>query len=164
MNHLKIYENFDKKPYYYFDLVKFYNTFRSIFNELKSIDDKKNIPQSKRYSGEFFLLLNIIPGWKNLSLNSLGCPVGLIEKIIKIILVDKEVEFYNISENSGRVKSVLLFPYIFTDDNSFCFKIDLYGSKDFINVDYEKPFKIYGKPSKIEKYIEMILDTNKYNL
>jgi len=157
MKHLKLYEKYTK-PYYYFDLVEFYNNFRNTFHKEKNIKDKNDESYS---DGIFSILDNILSNWKN---NVLAIT---IEEVIKKILIDKEVEFSSINriEEIGRVKYVRFYPKIYSiiKDN-FYFNIQFYSGLTDIDVDYTKPFKIYGTPSKIEKYLEMISDTNKYNL
>lgn len=174
MNHLSLYENFSK-PYYEFNMPEFYNAFRAVFNKEKEIEDKRCLDYGlttpdglllPHYSDGIFKLLNIsIPNWKHIVVSS------IIEEVIKLILIDKEVEFFdNYRDDNeiefGRVKNLKCNPIVFSGElDTFIFKIMLYDSNDWIEqVDYSHPVKVYGKKTEIEKYIEMISDTNKYNL
>lgn len=147
----KIYENFTKKTYYDFDIVEFFGQFKELFNN--SSDEN------------FINKLNILidnNNYKNLTFNT------LFEKIIKNIFINKEVEFFDLGGdiNSGRVKDIKIIIYHNNPNYSplsFFLKIELYDDI-LMNVDYSKPVKIYGVKSEIEKIVEILSATNKYNL
>jgi hypothetical protein len=157
MKHLKIYENF-YKSYYKINMIEFYNNFRNIFNEEKNIKDKNKESYS---DGIFSFLDDILPNWQN---NVLAIT---IEKVIKFILQDKEVECFDVNgtEEIGRVKFVRFYPKAFSSKKDhFYFNIRFYGGLADVDVECSKTIKIYGEKTKIEKYIEMVSNTKKYNL
>lgn len=154
MKHLKIYENF-YKPYYKINMIEFYNNFRNVFHEEKNIKDKNKESYS---DGIFSILDDILPNWQS---NVLAIT---IEKVIKFILQDKEVECFDVNgtEENGRVKAVRFYPRVFSP--KIYFKIQFYGGLADVDVDCSKTIKIYGEKTKIEKYIEMVSNSKKYNL
>ena len=155
MKHLRLFENFDKKSYYEFDAIKFYNDFKEIFNREKEIHPD--------FSGYFFEFLdnNLRDNWEN------DTPLDrIIEKFVNDILKDKEVEFYDLGwdVNVGRVKNTQFYYSVFF--KKFSYAIDLYEEPipEFMNVDYSKPVKIYGEPTKIEILVDQYIIRNKFNI
>ena len=157
MKHLRLYEDFDKKPYYEFDAIKFYNNFKEIFNSEKEIHPD--------FSGDFFNNLNsLFYNWERIPLDT------TIEQIVKEILQDKEIEFYEKDDyykygriNIGRVKSTKFYYSAFFNKHTYI--IDLYDEYTSSNVDYSRgPVKIYGKPTEIENVVDLYLDRNKFNI
>ena len=152
MKYIKIYENFDKK-YYYFDAIQFYNDFLLVF------DFEKKNPDS-----DFFKILEDI--WhKNLLYDdSKRNKISTAQELVKWILKNKEVEFYNFYNGGNIVKGMVIkteFWKPFANEFSYIITFkDNYG----INVDYEMPFKIYGEPTEIEKYVELNALPIKYNI
>jgi len=156
MKHLKLYENFSKKSYYEFDAIKFYNDFKEIFNKEKQLHPD--------FSGDFFKVLgdNLINNWEK------DTPLDrIIEKFVKDILQDKEVEFIDLKGDihAGRVENINFYYSIFF--KKFNYAIDLYEDRrhpEVVNVDSTKPVKIYGAPTEIEKNVDLYLARNKYNI
>lgn len=163
MKHLKIFENFDKKSYYEFDAIKFYNDFKKIFNE-----EKKNYSD---FSGKFFNFLDtfLYPNWKN------DIPLDdIVNGIIKDIIQDKSVAFYDLAEDvhSGKVRKVKFFYSLFYKE--FNYSIDLGGlskygypeeKENYTVVKYIYPIRIYNsEPTKIEKLVDFYMTRNKFNI
>ncbi len=170
MKHLKLFESFDKKSYYEFDAIKFYNDFKKIFNEEKEIHPD--------FSGNFFKFLGnflwdeqrIGENWKN------NIPLDdTVNGIIKEdILKNKFVSFYDLAEdvNSGKVRNVKFYYSLFFKD--FSYSIDLGGlskygypeeKENYITVKYIIPIRIYNsEPTKIEKFVDLYMARNKFNI
>lgn len=171
MKYLRVYENFGKQTSYEFNLIEFFNSFKKVFYANKNEDDhfiseikeiiKKN-PITLPWKTE-----DLIPrNWKNMPFND------LIRFIIENeILKDKRVKFYDIDSGEpefGRVKYCDINVFIFRQKvktDTYTVKIDFYENKGYSHeVDYIKPIKIYGEPTKIEKLVKLLSTANNYNL
>jgi len=148
MKHLKLYENY-KKPFYELNVPEFFTTFKEIFYQEISKDGAESSP--------FLLELSNILNYKIIPLSS------TIEQIVKYILINKEIEFYNTVGDLefGRAANIICYKLLYGKD--FQFNITFYDKNSKV-VNYTKPVKIYGEPSKLENIIEMLSTANKYNL
>jgi len=160
MNNLKLFEDFDKLPYYMFDVREFFENFKIIFY--------KCYKECHDYTSDFFYYIHmIVKDWNDLPLNKIS------ENVISYILADKTVEFYNLAGDIefDRVKNTIIKTNVYSEcsststiKNLFDFKFVLYDEKIPIDVDYNKPIKIYSKKTKIEDMVEILISSNKYNI
>jgi hypothetical protein len=154
MKYLRLYEFFDKKPFYWFNGPEFFVKFKEVFYE-----EKKH-----KETSELYKILDKIffKNWKSYPLDA------LVEAVIKTILSDKEVEFVDIDGEMqmGRVKRIDFMFYAWNPkERDYRFRIKLYEDLvDNHDVDDTKPVKVYGKKTEIEELIDLLHSTQKYNL
>ena len=167
MKYLRLYEDFAEK-FYEFDAIEFYKNFKQMFNLEKNRTEPEISRQIDLTGSELFELLDdIYSNWRNIPINSTA------EQLIKYILENKEVDFFDLGSdlNNGKVKYVN-FNYSLLSKR-YKYEIDLYeayneeeysGIPHNMIVNQSYPVKVYGEQTEIEKYVELFTMSNKYNI
>ena len=163
----KIFEDFNEK-FYEFDAIEFYNNFKQIFNLERNRIEPEISRQIDLTDSELFELLdNIYSNWRNIPINSTA------EQLIKYILENKEVEFFELGFGKvvGKVKYVNFYYSIIS--KTYTYEIDLYEAHNDeeystiphnLNVNQSHTVKVYGEQTEIEKYVELFTMSKKYNV